>query len=75
MKEKSYPIREARKQLCKLIQEGKPFLIHKGRGWNPAPIAAVLTIPTGSGKTEAARERNRNEQMHAQLTKLMKEVR
>ena len=67
--------REARKNLCKLIQAGKPVLISKGRGNH---LVAVLTpLPAGplKGKTEAQRQRARNEAVLASLSKALKEVR
>ncbi len=69
--------REARRDLCKLIKAGKPVLITSGGGWQPA-IAAVLTpTPAGpfKGKTEAKRERARNEAVLAAVAKALKEAR
>lgn len=66
-------IREARTNLCKIITAGEPVVIHKGKGWRPAAVAIVLTIPQLSGRgTEAAQRRRRQEAMHQQVIAAMK---
>ena len=69
--------REARRDLCKLIKAGKPVLITSGSGWNRAS-AAVLTplAPPNKckGKTDAQRERARNEAALAALAQALKEA-
>ena len=69
--------REARKNLCKLIQEGKPVLIHKGGGWQPSIVAVLTPLPAGpfKGKTEAQRLRARDEAALAAVSKALKEAR
>jgi antitoxin (DNA-binding transcriptional repressor) of toxin-antitoxin stability system len=60
--------REARKELCKLIATGKPTLITKHR----RPVAFLLPITFGKGKTEAQKKRSTVEQTHAALAAAMK---
>jgi antitoxin (DNA-binding transcriptional repressor) of toxin-antitoxin stability system len=59
--------RDARKELCRLIQTGKVTLITNRH----QPVAFLVPITWGKGKTEAQRRRDTAEQTHAALCNAM----